>query len=141
MSYTKSKKRIFVSFDYDHDSDLKTLLVGQSKLQDSPFEIADWSVKEELTGDWKEKARKRIRQVAVVAVICGKYTDTATGVSAEVKIAQEEDVPYFLLAGRSDGVNVKPKATKTSDKLYRWTWDNLRTLIHGGRQKTQSTFG
>ena len=35
------KKRVFVSFDYDHDSDLKTLLVGQVRNPDSPFEIAD----------------------------------------------------------------------------------------------------
>ena len=98
----KSKKRVFISFDYDHDSDLKTLLVGQSKLEDSLFEIADWSVKEELTGDWKEKVRERIKKVGVVAVICGEYTDSATGVSAEVKIAQEEEKPYFLLKGRKD---------------------------------------
>jgi hypothetical protein len=48
---------VFISFDYDHDSDLKTLLVGQSKNADSPFEIVDASVKEHLTGDWKQKAR------------------------------------------------------------------------------------
>ncbi len=41
-----AKTRVFISFDYDHDADLKTLLVGQAKNQDSPFEIADWSVKE-----------------------------------------------------------------------------------------------
>ena len=37
--------RVFTSFDYDHDLDIKTLLVGQSKLADSPFELADWSVR------------------------------------------------------------------------------------------------
>ncbi len=50
-------KKTFISFDYDHDSDLKNLLVGQSKNPDSPFEIADYSVKEPLTGDWKAKVR------------------------------------------------------------------------------------
>lgn len=39
-----SKKRVFISFDYDHDETLKTFLVGQSKLPDSPFELADWSI-------------------------------------------------------------------------------------------------
>jgi len=34
-----SKTRVFVSFDYDHDVSLKHLLVGQSKYEDSPFEI------------------------------------------------------------------------------------------------------
>ncbi len=130
---TNSKVRVFVSFDYDHDKDLKDLLIGQSKNDDSPFEISDWSVKQELTGDWKEKAKKKIKQSQVVAVICGKHTDSATGVSAEVGIAQGEKIDYFLLAGRSDGGNKKPKSAKSSDKLYKWTWKNLKSLIHGGR--------
>lgn len=57
------KKRVFVSFDYDHDEFLKIAIVGQSKNQDSPFELTDWSIKEHLTGDWKAKARTRIKSV------------------------------------------------------------------------------
>jgi hypothetical protein len=129
----KSKKRVFISFDYDHDSDLKNLLVGQARNEDSPFEIADWSVKEELSGDWKQKVREKIRKVDVVIVICGEYTDTASGVNAEVKITQEEEKPYFLLWGRSDRQCKKPKTAKVSDKIYKWTWDNLKRLIHGER--------
>jgi len=128
-----AKTRVYISFDYDNDDDLKVLLVGQSKHEDTPFYIADWSIKEPITGDWKKKARERIRAVDVVAVICGKYMDTATGVDAEVSIAQEENVPYFLLAGRADGGNKKPKVAKVTDKLYTWTWQNLKTLIGGGR--------
>jgi hypothetical protein len=77
-----AKTKVFVSFDYDHDETLKDFLVGQSKLKDTPFELADWSIKEPLTGNWKEKARTRIKSVDVVAVICGLHTDSATGVSA-----------------------------------------------------------
>jgi hypothetical protein len=132
-SYQKSIKRVFISFDYDHDSDLKILLVGQARNEDSPFNIADWSVKEELTGDWREKVRDRIKKVDVVAVICGQYTDSASGVNTEVRITQEEDIPYFLLHGRSDKECKKPKTAKASDKIYKWTWDNLKKLIHGDR--------
>jgi CO dehydrogenase/acetyl-CoA synthase epsilon subunit len=85
-----AKVKVFISFDYDNDSDLKTLLVGQAKNPDTPFDITDLSVKEELTGDWKEKVRARIKRVEQVIVICGENTDTATGVNSEVKIAQEE---------------------------------------------------
>ena len=127
------KKRAFISFDYDHDLDLKTLLVGQSKNEDSPFSIADFSIKEAISKDWKDKARTKIKGVDVVIVICGEHTDTASGVSAELKIAQEEKVDYFLLKGRKDKTCKKPKSAKTSDKIYKWTWDNLKKLIHGGR--------
>ena len=96
------KKRTFISFDYDHDLDLKNLLVGQARNTDSPFEITDMSIKETIAKDWKANARRRIKGCDVVIVICGKNTDSATGVSAELKIPQEEWVPYFLLYGRAN---------------------------------------
>jgi len=128
-----SKKRVFISFDYDHDLDVKNLLVGQSKNIDTPFEIADFSIKEAISGDWKKRARTRIKGCDVVAVICSPHTNSATGVSAEVKIAQEEGVDYFLLWGRNDKTCTKPTAAKSSDKIYKWTWDNLKSLIGGAR--------
>lgn len=128
-----AKKRVFISFDYDHDEILKTFLVGQAKHSDSPFELADWSIKEPLTGNWKEKARTRIKGVDLMAVICGEHTNTATGVSAELAIAQEEKVPYFLLAGYKDKTCLRPNSAKSSDKMYNWTWENLKTLVGGGR--------
>lgn len=128
-----AKRRTFISFDYDHDSDLKIMLVGQAKNEDSPFEITDMSIKEPITKDWKEKARRRIKGCDVVIVICGKNTDSANGVSAELEIAQEEDVAYFLLWGRADSNCVKPKAARSTDKIYKWTWDNLKSLIDGNR--------
>jgi len=37
-------KRAFISFDFDHDEELRNALIGQAKNPDSPFNIADWSV-------------------------------------------------------------------------------------------------
>jgi len=128
-----SKKRAFISFDYDHDSDLKRLLVGQAKNTDSPFEIIDMSIKEAISIDWKASARRRIKSCDVVIVICGERTSTATGVDAEIKIAQEERVNYFLLKGRANKVCVRPKNAKTSDKIYDWNWKNLKLLLNGAR--------
>lgn len=126
-----AKERVFISFDYDNDKTIKEFLVGQAKLEDSPFEISDWSIKEHLTGDWKEKARKKIKKVSQVIVLCGEKK--ATGVNAELKLAQEEKISYFLLKGYKDKTCVKPKTAKSSDKMYRWTWDNLKKLIAGQR--------
>jgi len=128
-----AKKRVFVSFDFDHDEDLKNLLVGQSKNPDSPFEMVDRSLKEPLTGDWKEKVRKRLRNCDLMVVICGEHTDKAAGVNAELRIAQEEKLPYFLLWGRSEKTCAEPVPATSSDKIYKWTWDNLKELIAGNR--------
>lgn len=126
-------KRAFISFDYDHDEDLRNLLAGQAKNSDTPFEIKDRSIKEPLIGDWKEKVRRRMDNIDVVIVICGEYTHTAAGVSAEVTIAREAKKPYFLLWGRSEKTCTKPKTALDSDKIYKWTWDNLKSLIGGAR--------
>lgn len=128
-----AKKRSFISFDYDHDLDIKTMLVGQARNPDSPFEIVDMSIKEAISKEWKEKARTRIKGCDNVIVICGEHTDTATGVSAELSITQEEKVPYFLLWGRSGKTCVKPSSAKSDDKIYSWNWDNLKALINGSR--------
>lgn len=111
-----AKTRVFVSFDYDHDLDLKNLLVGQAKNEDSPFEIADWSIRD-ASSTWKADARKRIKASDVVAVICGEHTDTATGVGVELDIAQDEGVSYFLLKGRSNKTCKKPTTAKSTGRV------------------------
>jgi hypothetical protein len=127
------KQRAFISFDYDNDSDLKILLIGQAKNPDSPFSITDMSIKEKINRDWKEKARTRIKGCDVVIIICGEKTDTAAGVAAELEIAQEEEIPYFLLWGYSGKKCVKPQGALSNDKIYNWTWENLKSLINGAR--------
>ena len=82
------KKRVFISFDYDYDEDLRNLLRGQSRNPDSPFEMADWSVKEPMIGDWESKVRTRIKQCVLMIVLCGRHTNAASGVSVELNIAQ-----------------------------------------------------
>ena len=127
-----AKQRVFISFDYDHDLDIKTMLAGQAKNTDSPFDFTDASVRDHLTGDWKEKVKQRIQNCDQVCVLCGEHTHTATGVNAEVKMAQELDKRYFLLSGRA-GKSIKPIAAKPTDKLYKWDWDNLKKLVGGSR--------
>ena len=128
-----SKVRVFISFDFDHDEDLRDLLVEQSSNPDSPFEMVDQSVKEPMTGDWKEKVRERIKKTDQMIVICGGHANAATGVGAELKIALEEKIPYFLLSGRKDKANKKPVSARPDDKMYTWTWGNLKALIGGAR--------
>lgn len=124
-------QRAFISFDYDHDARLKDLLVGQAKNPDTPFSIADWSIKT-ASPTWKTEARKRIKAAGLVIVLCGEHTNTAVGVAEELRIAKEEGIPYFLLAGYS-GKSKKPTSASTTDKLYNWTWENLKALAKGSR--------
>jgi hypothetical protein len=128
-----ARKKVFVSFDFDNDADLKMLLIGQSKHEDTPFDIWDSSVKAHMDGDWQAKVKRKIQGADIVCVLCGLNTHTAKGVAIELQIAKDIGKAYFLLAGYKDKTNRKPTTASDNDKLYNWTWPNLKTLIHGGR--------
>ena len=126
MAGTKS---VFISFDYDNDKDLPGNLVAQAARTDSPFSIADRSVRAQIDERWKREVRDRIRRVDLVIVICGEHTHDADGVAGEVTIIQEERKPYFLLKGRRRKTCTKPRNALSSDEIHNWTWDNLSRLI------------
>lgn len=109
------------------------MLAGQAKHPDSPFDFTDASVKEHLTGNWKEKVWRRMNSIDIVIVLCGEWTHTAKGVAEELTIAREIGKPYFLLAAYGDKNCTKPGSALGSDKVYKWTWDNLKALVGGAR--------
>ena len=127
------KHRAFISFDYDNDAGLKVMLAGQAKHPDTPFDIADFSIEETILSNWRDNARRRIQTSDVVVVLCGEHTNTAQGVSVELSIARKEGIPYFLLWGYPDKRCVAPQTALPSDKIYRWTWENLKELLNGSR--------
>ena len=94
--------RIFTSFDVDHDGDLFDRILVQSRSGVSGFEISARSEPGEAALAWQERARRRIRDADEVIVICGQHTGDSPRVSAELRIAQEEKKPYFLLWGRRE---------------------------------------
>ena len=126
-------KRVFISFDFDHDENLRNLLVGQAKNPDSPFIIQDWSLREPFSGDWKAKVRDRIRRTNLTIVLCGEHTDRASGVSVELEITKDERHEYFLLRGHPDKTCTKPRSASPADQMYTWNWENLKKLIGGAR--------
>ena len=88
------RQNVFISFDYDNDLQLKEGLIGQSHNDDSPFNVADFSMKEAAPqSKWRKEARERIERCSVVIVMCGRYTDKASGVSAEVRLRENWTSP------------------------------------------------
>jgi hypothetical protein len=121
--------RIFMSFDRDNDEDLHDLLLEQSRTQCSGFEISARSETAAMTDRWDERVRQQISQVDEVIVICGEHTASSVRVKAELRIAQEEQKPYFLLWGRRERMCTKPAGSKRDDSMYSWTWDILQDQI------------
>jgi hypothetical protein len=128
MASPPTKTRVFISFDYDHDDDLRVLLLGQAKHHKTPFSFEDWSIKHATKG-WKADARKRIKRSDVVIVICGRNTHQAVGVTEEIKIAREEGKPFHLLRGRKGETCRRPSGTSALwDTMNSWTWDNIAAI-------------
>lgn len=121
-----AKTRVFVSFDFDNDKNLKELIVGQAKNPDSPFEIADWSMKEAAPErNWEVEAEDRIKRSDRVLVLTGLRTYAAPGVLKEVAMARKHSKTIFQIKPQGTQPNPVPNA----GNLYDWTWDNLKRLL------------
>ena len=121
--------RIFMSFDLDNDQDLPDLLLEQSLRQCSGFEISARSEATTMTDGWDETVRRQISEADEVIVICGEHTASSVRVSAELRVAQEEQKPYFLLWGRREEMCTRPVGSKRDDTMYSWTWEILQDQI------------
>lgn len=122
-----TKKKVFVSFDFDNDKILKEFLIGQSKHPDSPFEVTDGSLKEAAPQkEWEERARLRIKASDLIIVMVGKYTHKASGVLKEVKIANDEGKKIIQIIGYKDCTYTRVEG---AGYLYSWNWENLKKLL------------
>jgi hypothetical protein len=133
-----SRVRIFVSFDGDHDADLHDLLQAQSVRPGSTFEFSARSQGGVMNEQWSESARGRIRAADEVVVICGEHTNASPRVAAELRMAQEEDRPYFLLWGRRERMCTKPTTARSADGMYSWTPEILQSQILSIRRAVRS---
>lgn len=121
------KKRVFVSFDFDNDRTQKEFIIGQSRLADSPFEVADHSLKEAAPErDWETKARAAISRSEIFIVMLGSRTRWASGVLKEVAIANDLSKTKFQIFPK-DGS--EDWAVPNGGRAYRWNWDNLKNLL------------
>ena len=126
-----NKIEVSVSFDIEHDGELYKELLAQSRTPGSGFAVLSGSEHFNATEGWSDRVRHRTRRADQVIVICGEHTDEAIGVSTELRIAQEQQKPYFLLWGRRDTMCTKPLAAKPSDGMYSWTSEIINEQIAG----------
>lgn len=123
-----AKKRVFVSFDYDNDKKLKDFIIGQSRNEDSPFDVIDHSLKEAAPeSEWETKAEAAIRRADVLIVMLGSTTRNASGVKKEVAIAKRLGKDRFQIIGYQGGT--ADWAVPDGGRTYAWSWTNLKNLL------------
>ncbi|AVT67445.1 hypothetical protein EA004_27260 [Vibrio anguillarum] len=122
--------RVFISFDFDHNVTQKHLFVGQSKNSKTPFSIEDWSSKSSLPQDqWESLIKTKIGKCNMLIVLCGKTMASATGVSKEIAMAKEKDVPVFGVY--VDGANTTSNLPSglQRNRTIAWDWDKIAAAI------------
>jgi hypothetical protein len=123
INSNNKRKRIFVSFDFENDKKLKDLFVGQTRNTQSPYDVADHSLKEAAPeNSWEDKARKAIARSELVIVLVGEDTHKAHGVLKEIKMARDLGRKVIQIKGRN---SKKCPRVKGGGQLYKWNWDNI----------------
>jgi len=122
--------RAFISFDFDHDETEKNLFVGQSKNSKTPFSIEDWSSKSSLPqSEWEELIEGKINKCNMLIVLSGQTMASAAGVSKEITMAKDQDVPVFGVY--VDGANSSSNLPKglARNRAISWNWDDIASAI------------
>lgn len=123
-----AKKKVFISFDFDNDREIRDLMIAQGKLQATPWEISDYSLKEAAPQkDWQAKAHRAIARSDVFIIMLGRRTRVASGVLKEVAMANELGKTRFQIIGRKGG-GVE-WAVQGGGRTYAWKWETIGKLI------------
>ena len=131
-------RRIYVSFDFDHDAELRGSFVAQAMARHSPHRIVDCFLPAAIDGKWtrdainrigKSDAINRIGKSDFVVFICGANTHSAKGVEAEMTITLQLGKCYFLLTGRRNEACSKPGNAPRADSMHSWSWRRINELL------------
>ena len=129
-SESAGRPRVFVSFDFDNDQQLKHLLIGQTMRRDLPFSVVDGSLREAAPEpQWKLAARAEIRRCDLVVILVGPQTHRAHGVIAEIGIAREEGKRIVQLVCNA---HADCRRVPDAGRRVAWTQANLVKLFGAG---------
>jgi hypothetical protein len=128
--------QVFVSFDFESDGELFEELRTQSG--SAGFAVLGCSDRYTATDVWNERARRRIRNADQVIFICSEHTEASASMSNELRIAQQEKTPYFLLWGRREIMCTKPLGAKSAEGMYIWSQQVLQDQIAIASRSTRT---
>ena len=121
MTPSRKTLRIFLSFEFDKDNELKNQFYAQAK-EHTVHCIHNCSLREAYpTQKWVNKAWSAISGCDAVIVLVGPDTHNAPGVRTEVKIARRLGKPIFQVRPRK-----RPyKGVPHLDEPIPWRWPRI----------------
>ena len=122
------RKRIFISFSVE-DAIYRDHLVKQARLEKSPFNFYDMSVKQPWAEDeWKRKCRTKIKHCHGMIVLLSRNTYHSSGARWEIKCAKEEGVQVIGMHIKQNEKWAIPPELK-GKKIITWTWENINNIL------------
>ena len=116
---------IFVSFEFDKDSDLRNNFYRQAE-EETEHRLRDCSLHESYPDEaWKNKARNAIRPCDVVVILIGQDTHNAQGVVVETDMPRSFGKPI---------IQVRPQGrpyqglTRLGEPIT-WRWSRINTEL------------
>jgi len=121
------RPRIFVSFDQRHDEALRDRLSEEARLESSAFIVIGSSPA--AGSNASAGLRQSIQRADQLIVICGQKSESCTEMAAELALAQEHNIPYFLIWGERGAMCTKPLGARPADAMYSWTREILELQV------------
>lgn len=122
-----AKVRVFLSFEFTRNRDLRPSFYYQADRGDSLHDIEDCSLDEQYRPDdkWLNKARNKIKQSDIVIVVAGYDSHNAPGVIKEVGEANKMKKPIFQIRPKTQKVG----KVKGAGEMIPWKWKLIDAKI------------
>jgi hypothetical protein len=122
--------RAFISFDFDHNGDERTLFTGQIKNSRTPFFVQDWSSKTTLPqSTWEDQIKEKMNKTNMCIVLVGKSMSTATGVDKEIAMAKACNVPIFGVYVDGAGSMSTLPSGLARNRVISWDWAKIAAAV------------
>jgi len=104
------------------------MLRGQARLEKSPFDFVDMSVKEPFDEKWKTNVRSKIKGCDGFIALLSKNTWYAEGARWEMSCAKEEGIPRIGLHIHKDDKGAIPPELSIY-LVKEWSWPNIKNFL------------
>lgn len=120
--------KIFVSFEFGKDNDLKNSFYKQAEEQ-SRHRMRNYSLNEPYEENvWKGKARRAISKCDIVFVLVGRDTHNAPGVLVETDMARSLEKPIIQILSKGARRHNYAGVPHIEDRIT-WKWKTIDKKI------------
>ena len=121
----KQRRSIFLSFEFERDSERRGAFIGQAKVN-CEFAIIDKSLPSAQHDErWRREAKGEIGASEVIIVLLGPDTHSAPGVKDELSLAGEVRCPVVQLMPQNKNYGLAAK----DGAICEYKWETINRML------------